>query len=102
MNTLILRAQFVDRAGRTVYAVVPVQPAPDPEAPDRQIMAEGPAIGMLRLKPGSDAKPGPEVEWFEQPPAQVVPEQAPVPGPDFLPGRVPNPEDPGPHSGGTG
>lgn len=82
MQQLILRAQFIDRAGRTVYSVNVIEVTADPENPEQNQMREGPAVGLIRLTPLENDEAS--VEWFQEPPRpEPGPPQAelpPVPG----------------------
>lgn len=97
---IMLRAQFMDRAGRLVYLATPVRMLEPEGRNDVRQLEEGPPFAQVRMKPGEDGEA--TVEWMELPSAPAPAPAPATPGPDFLPGQVPNPEDPGPHSGGTG
>ena len=103
MQAMILKAQFIDRAGRTVYSMNEIQLRPNPENPDETQMTEGPAVGLVRMKPLESEEAA--IEWFTEPEKVMAgPPRAEVPqvGPD---GFAPGVEFEGPggvKGGGTG
>ena len=100
MQNMLLKLQFIDRAGRFVYHVHPLEAVQVAEDQPPQ-MSEGPVIGVIRTKP-LDETIATEIEWCSPPEPEPVIDEARKVGPDFLPGRMPKPEEPGPHGGGTG
>ena len=87
MDAFILKPQFIDRAGRTAYAMIRIDFRPNPENPQEQQMTEGPAVGMVRF--ADDCVEAP-IEWFQDVPrAEPGPPRAEVPPvPGFVPGDV--------------
>lgn len=82
---LILRAAFIDRAGRTVYQASPLTVTQDDDG--NEVVQAGQPIAMVRLRmdPSRDHD---DIEWLAQP--------EPAPAGGFTPG------DNGVEGGGTG
>jgi len=92
---MVLRAQFIDRAGRVVYMASPLKTSVDEEGTQRG--EEGAPAFMIRLalKPGEDSH---DVEWLTDPnQPQLAPDEKPE---GFVPGEVT--DENGVEGGGTG
>lgn len=49
METLILKAAFIDRGGKTVYHAFSMHVEPDPDNPGATRFSEGPMVAVIRL-----------------------------------------------------
>ena len=75
---LILRAAFIDRAGRVVYQACPFKTVEGEHGP---VMEQQAPIAMIRLDMDPDTGDSDAIEWLAQP-------TRPTPAEGFVPGQV--------------